>query len=65
MSENNVGAAARLGSPGPCTNKAHCWDDGNQQCNCGEERRFGSLGWRVASKLTDAEIAALITGGAR
>lgn len=60
MSDNNIGAAARLGSPGPCTPKAHCWDDGNRRCNCGEEERTGRYGWRVASRLTDAEILALI-----
>jgi hypothetical protein len=60
---SNIGAAARLGSPGPCTPKAHCWDDGKILCNCGEASRDRSDGWRVASKLTNAEIAALL--GAR
>lgn len=63
MSETgNIGAAARLGGPGPCTPRAHCWDDGNLWCNCGQAPRAERAGWRVASKLTNAEIAALIGG---
>jgi hypothetical protein len=33
---SNIGAAASLGSLGPCTTKAHHWDSGNSWCNCGE-----------------------------
>lgn len=66
MSENNIGAAARLPDPGPCTAKAHHWNRGHFFCNCTvQETRDGDCtGWKVASRLSDAEIAALICGGA-
>jgi hypothetical protein len=58
---DNIGAAARLQSPGQCTAKAHHFDAGNRTCNCGGLTRGGSCtGWSIRSKLTSAEIEALI-----
>ncbi len=56
----------RVPEPGPCTAMAHCWNSGAAVCNCGGATRDGDCrGWRVASRLTDAEIVDRLLGGGK
>lgn len=49
--------ADRVPDPGPCTNRAHCFNRGARVCNCGDATRAGVCsGWAVRSRLSGVEI---------
>lgn len=55
--------SAHVTEPGPCTPMAHHWASGSSMCQCGEATREGDCrGWRVESRLTDAQIQEAVTG---